>query len=239
MRVPVHTMLAATAERQDRIEPEPAGHRHRPDAENDAHRRPDVGQQVVRVGLERDRVVGLRRAQQHQRHAEIDERRHDRDGQADADLLEWLRRQQALHGGDRDAHRGDQDQRAFDAAREVLRLAVPVRVVLVRRARGDRQHAQRHDGADQVDDGFDRVREEPDRPGEQVRGRLQADRRDRGGNRQPGESAEVRGAHGPQDTRLGGRLSGRRPPARVTAVRSLTAAWRPSRRSATAPPRAS
>ena len=155
----------------------------------------------------------------------------DRHGQADADLLQRLRRQQPPRRGDGDAQRRDQDQRAFDAAREVLRLAVAVGMVLVLGPRRHRQHAERHHGADEVDDGLDRVGEEADRSGQEIRRRLERDGRDGRGNRQPGVAREVRRPHGTQDTRAA--------PPPASRARRLTAAWPPSPRCATARPRAS
>ena len=71
-----------------------------------------------------------------------------------------------------DAHGGQQNERALDAAGEVLGLAVAVGVVLIRRAGGDRQHGQGHDAADEVDDRLDGVGEQAHRPGQAVGNKL-------------------------------------------------------------------
>jgi hypothetical protein len=83
--------------------------------------------------------------------SEVEQRRDDRDGQAEPDLLDWLRVQQAVHGGHGDAQCRDDDQRALRACREVLGLAVTVRMVLVGRPCGDGEHGESHQGTGQVD----------------------------------------------------------------------------------------
>jgi hypothetical protein len=103
--------------------------------------------------------------------------------------------QQSIDCRHTDTDRRDDDERAFDAAGEVLRLAVSVRVLVVGGARGDGEHRERHHGADQVDQRFHGVGEQADRSREQVRDRLQRDGEERGCNRQPREP--------PQETPVG------------------------------------
>ena len=51
----------------------------------------------------------------------------------------------------------DEDEEPFRYAAKIFRLAVAVHMALIRRARGDRQHSQRHDRAYQVDERLDRI----------------------------------------------------------------------------------
>jgi len=87
----------------------------------------------MRVRLQRRRPMLPRRLQQHERHGQVDQRGDHRHRKAETHLLDRPRMYQALHRRDRDADGRDQDQRSFDSRREVLRLAMPVRVVLVGR----------------------------------------------------------------------------------------------------------
>jgi hypothetical protein len=132
------------------------------------------------------------RAQQHQRDSQVQQRRDHRHHQADAQPLQWARVHQAVHRGHGNAQRRDDDQRTLGTGGEILGLAVPVGVVLVRRARRDAQHREGHHGARQVDQRLDRVRQQPDGPGELVGNALQQHRGDGRCNRQPGETGQGR-----------------------------------------------
>ena len=198
IRTPVQTMLAATSSAtpgSSHRQPVSATRAH---ADHHTGRGPDVGQQVMRVGLQRDRVVALRGPQQDQGDAQVDERGDDRDAQPQADLLQRPRMEEPVDRRHRDADGGDHDERALDPAGEVLRLAVAVGVVLVGRPGGDGQHGQRHDRADEIHEGLERVGEQADRPGEQVGAGLQADGHDRRGDREPGVARSA--SSGPRDS---------------------------------------
>ncbi len=62
------------ADREQRIEPEPAGEVHRDDADHDRGRGPDIGHQVPRIGLQRDRAVHARRAKQRESQCGVEAR---------------------------------------------------------------------------------------------------------------------------------------------------------------------
>ena len=128
--------------RDERVEALPAGHGDRDHAHQHAGGGPDVGEQVVGVGLQRDRAVRARRAQQDERDAQVHQRRHHGDREAEAHLLECARMQEPVDRRDRDADRRDQDQRALHSRGKVLGLAVAVRRG-PRRAGGRRRSASR------------------------------------------------------------------------------------------------
>jgi hypothetical protein len=127
-----------------------------------------VGHQVLRVGFEGDRLIAPAGLGQDPGDPEVDDGGEGGDGQADAGVLDRDRHQQSSDGGHHDAHGRDQDERPLEPAGEVLRLGMAVGVVIVRRAGGDRQGHQCHEGRDQVHQRFERVGEESDRAGEQV-----------------------------------------------------------------------
>ena len=106
--------------------------------------------------------VLARRPHQDERGGQVHECRDDGHAQAEADPLERLRVHEAIDRRPRDARRGDEDQPTFEAAREVLRLAVAVGVIRVGRAGRQREHPQRHQGTGQVDERLERVREQAD-----------------------------------------------------------------------------
>ena len=111
---------------------------------------------------------------------------------AQRDALDRLRREQPLDRRVDDARRGEHDERALEAAREVLGLAVPVAVVLVLRAGGGRQGDQRHDGRREIHQRLERVGEQADRPGDEVGAALERDRREGGDDRDDRVAAEGR-----------------------------------------------
>ena len=75
-----------------RIDPLQVRERRERHAHDHRGRRPHVGEQVMRVGLERDRVIALAGAHEHDCHAQVHEAREHRHREADADLLEPLDR---------------------------------------------------------------------------------------------------------------------------------------------------
>ena len=150
---------------------------------------------MVRVGFERDGVVVAPHAQQHDRHDQVDNGSGHGNRQANPDLRQGPWRNQPRHRRDRNADRRHEDQPPFDTTRKILRLGVAVGVIFIGRTRRHRQHRHRHDPADQIDDRLDRVREQPDRPGDQVSGRLQHDREESGHDRDPGETGEPGAIH--------------------------------------------
>jgi hypothetical protein len=183
--VPVTTMLAATASatigssRSQPVSATAATPIRTPG------RGPDVGEQVLAVGLDRDGAVAPPGAHEQQAHRQVDGGRDDRDGQPDADVREGLRIEQPLDGGRGDRQGGDEDQRALDAGREVLGLRVPVRVLLVGGLGGPLHRAEGDDRGDEVDHRLRRIGEQADRVREQPGDRLEHDRRQRGRDRQP------------------------------------------------------
>ena len=170
----------------DRVEPVPSGRGRRGDAHDHAHGGPDIGHQVLRIGLEGDRFVPPASPEEHPRHAEIDEGGRRRDGDAHSRVMDRLRIEQPAARTDHDAGRGDENQRAFEAARKILGLGMAVGVIFVGRPGRDGQRDERHHRRHQVDQRFERVREESDGTGEEVGGALERDGDQRGQQRQRG-----------------------------------------------------
>ncbi len=123
----------ADRDRHQRIEDPPLRHRHHDEQPgDDARRRPDVGQEVLRVGLDRDAVVLLAPTFSIMRAApKFAAPAMERDGKPRAEVRDRLRIDEAADRGGDDRDRRDQDQRALDAAREVFGLVVTVGVALV------------------------------------------------------------------------------------------------------------
>jgi len=72
----------------------------------------------------------------------------------------WPRaREQRAHGGEDDADGRECDQRAFDASREELDLAVSVGVIAVRGLRRHPEAVEEERARGDVDERFERVRE--------------------------------------------------------------------------------
>ena len=91
--------------------------------------------------------------------------------------------EEALDRADHDTGRGDQNQGSLEPAREVLGLGVTVGVILVCGARGDPERDQRDHGRGQVHQRLERIGQEADRAGEEIRSALERDgdeRRDYG-----------------------------------------------------------
>jgi myo-inositol catabolism protein IolS len=84
------------------------------------------------ISLQCQRPVLSPGSDEQSRHAQIEPRGQQRHRDADADIAQRLRVQQAVDRRHADRHRGDQDQPALDPGREIIGLLVPVRVLLVR-----------------------------------------------------------------------------------------------------------
>jgi hypothetical protein len=114
--------------------------------------------------------------------------------QAQPDALQCCRVKKSLHRGDQDERRRDEDHQSFDPRREVLGLAMAEVVVIVSGSRRNVQGDQRDHSRDQVHAGLGGVREEADRPGQQVSPRLQPDRQQSRRDRKPRELGQSRGS---------------------------------------------
>ena len=161
-------MFAATPSATIGIEALPACEGHCAHASDDADGGPDVGEQVLGIGFKSNGVALAPHPQQQQGHDEVHQRGQHRNRQAQADLFERFGSDEAANCRVSDAHGGQQNERALDAAGEVLGLAVAVGVVLIRGPGGDGQHGQGHDAADEVDERLNGVGEQAHRPGQAV-----------------------------------------------------------------------
>ena len=159
----------------DGVEPVPAAQHRRGDAHDDAERGPDVGHQVMAVGLEGDGLVAPARGQEHAGDAEVDQRGHAGDGEPQAGLLDRLGVEEAPPGRGGDGGRREQDEAALEGAGEVLGLAVPVGVLLVCRPGRDRQGEEGHQRGGQVDQRLEGVGEQADGAGDRVGRGLEPD----------------------------------------------------------------
>jgi hypothetical protein len=61
-------------------------------------------------------------------------------------------------------------------------------MVFIGGARGDLQHGQRHDATHEIDQRFDRIRQQPDRAGDEIRAGLQPNRQQGRSDGEPGET---------------------------------------------------
>ncbi len=153
-------------QRDGGVEPDDAGELDQREADQDARARVDVGQHVLAIRDQRQRVCRAADAQQVVAERRVAERQHAERGDAEAEIVRHRTANQLPDRLDRDQDRRDDDQRALDARGQELDLAVPVRVIPIRRPRRD-QHAedQQRRGGD-VDGGFERIRQHRDRAGE-------------------------------------------------------------------------
>ena len=110
--------------------------------ETNAHQhpagRPNIREQVLGIGLERDRAKPATCAAERRRDEQVDHAGDDGDEESQADLFHRLRIHQALDSDIGDAPRGDDDKRTFEPTGEVFGLRVTVGVDLVGGAGGDR-----------------------------------------------------------------------------------------------------
>ena len=174
------------------------------DADHHADRGPDVGHQVLRVGLQRDRAVLLARARtctQASRPLSA-ELTTDSARPQPTCSIGWGSKHPVRRPPRRCRAAAAMISSAFETRRKVFGLVVPVGMVFVGRARGDRHHHQREDGAGQVDEGLHRVRQQADRIGDVPGQRLERDGDDgnhHGGHEQALRRQEAGGGrrHGP------------------------------------------
>ena len=170
--------------------------RHRADAHHDANRGPDIGDQVLAIGLQGDGAILLRRAEQAERDGEVERGGDDRDHDAEPGALDANGMNQPRDRGPDDGNRRGDDKHSLQPAREILGLAMPVGMLLVRLLRGDMESDQRRDGGHEVDDRLQGIGKEANRAGEPPGGGLQCDGGDRRRDGEPGEPGERAGASG-------------------------------------------
>ena len=152
----------------DGVEPVPAAQHRGGDANDDAERSPDVGHEVMAVGLEGDGLMAPARGQEHAGDAEVDQRGHAGDGEPQPGLLDGLGVEQAPPGRGGDGGCREQDEATLERAGEVLGLAVPVGVLLVRRPGRDRQGKEGHQRGGEVDQRLEGIGEQADGAGDRV-----------------------------------------------------------------------
>ena len=164
------------ADGDHRVEPLPAGQLDGDEADDDARRRPHIGDQVARVGFERHRALRARLAQHADRQARIEHRAEHRQRDAQRDGVERLRVGEPVNRGPDDAQRRGEDQHALEAAGEVFGLVVAIGVAIVGRSLRDGDHQQRKRRSGQVDERLHRVGQQADRICDPPSAEFQADR---------------------------------------------------------------
>jgi len=171
-------------DRDQGIEDRQAGQFDQADANKHPGGGPDIGEQMVSIRPQGDRIEAPRRLEQHPGHQGIDGGGSQGDSQTDAQLLQGLGILKAPDGGVDDRQRSRHDQHAFQAAGEVLGLEMAVVMGAIGGLSGQGQCPEGADGGNQVDPGLHGIGEEAHRAGEAPGQRLEHDRRDRRRRRQ-------------------------------------------------------
>jgi len=178
-------------ERHERIERQPTGEIDQRHAGDDSGRGPDVGHQVLAIGLERDAVVLAPLADQDQRDREVDGRGDDGEAEAGERHVERPGRHEARERGPDDAAGGYDDERSFYTGGKVFRLREAVGVIRIGRRRGEAKHRERKQRRREVDERLERIGQQPDGPGQPPGRGLERNRGDGGCNRQPGKALKL------------------------------------------------
>lgn len=188
--------LGAHGEGDEGVEAQPAGGGDEADAEDDADGGPHIGHQVAGIGLQGDGIELAAGPREGAGDAEVDGGGDAGPDEAPAGRFEGLGLEQAFRRGGDDGQRGAEDEDAFEAAGEIFGLAVAKGVAPVRRQAGDQDHPQGEAGAGQVDEGFQRIREEADGSGEPPGEGLERNGEERRGDGQPGVVMGLAVRHG-------------------------------------------
>jgi hypothetical protein len=146
------------AKRDDRIQPRQACNGDHGKTCEHSHRRPNVGQQVFRVGLQGNRPVNPRSFQDPEGSTEIDCRCDGGKQRPSDSERDSYRIKKALNGSVGNRCRGDNDERPLETRREVLCLRLAKVVPLVGWARRGGQGPQRAQGRRQIYKRLDRIR---------------------------------------------------------------------------------
>ncbi|MNY12283.1 hypothetical protein D3C86_1453540 [compost metagenome] len=188
-----------------RVEPGDTGQVDERHPQQDRPAGPDVGQHVVTVRDEHQRVEVLARADEEQAEGEVDEGQGRDDPEPQPELVKLGALDQPLDAEIEDPARRREDQAALGARREVGELAVAVRVVVVggpgREPEGVSRDAGRHD----VDHRFGRVGEDGGGP-RQERGTELADQHE-DGHPEARRHREIARVH-PENGAFGRRVDG-------------------------------
>lgn len=169
----------------DRVDPVPIGDIRHDQRGDDAHRGPDIGHQVLTIGFQHDRLMLLRDTQHRARQGQVDHGGDERDEETDADRFDRLRIQQPLDREPDDRDRRDQDKGALDGGGKKLDFPVPIVVAAIDWLGGIPERKERRGRGTQIDQRLDRIRQETDRVGNEVRAELERDRDDRSRDREP------------------------------------------------------
>ena len=137
----------------------------------------DVGEQVAPVGDERERVEAPPDADQVHADRRVRDRRSGDERQAEVETAQLRADQDLLHRRDADHQRRDRDQRALDARREELDLAVPIGMVAIRRLRREVEAREQQRAGRDVHERLEGVRQNRRRSGEAPRRELREQHR--------------------------------------------------------------
>ena len=129
---------------------------------------------MTTVRLKGNRVVFPSGGKQNTACNKINQRRSGRNGKAGAGLFYMPGIDEPAGGRKAYAGCGDEDQRSFGAAREILRLVMPLGMLFIGRPGGYGQHRQREAGSKKIYQRFRRIRKQADRSGKNIRDYLQS-----------------------------------------------------------------
>ena len=178
-------------DRQHRVEPQPAGRKRQNETGEHPGRRHHVGHDVLAVGDQRRRSGAASRADKDRREDAVDDRRKEIEPEAGARLgYRHLAAHQRRRRLAQDQERRQHDQHALQHGRHVFRLVMAERMVRVGRPLRIGVGREGRDGRDHVDDRFQRVRKQADRPGEDICNSLQPNRENGRSNRKPRKAGE-------------------------------------------------
>ena len=160
--------VATDGDRHQRIELLPAGEAHEHETDHHARARPEVGDHVLAIGLDRRRMRAAPHPDEEEPEQRVGHPGADHQHEPLVDRHQLMAEPQRFGRLIQDDQRGEGDEPAFEAAGQELDLAVSIRVALVGRAAGECQARECEQCGDDVDDRLERIGEDRRRPGELV-----------------------------------------------------------------------
>ena len=118
--------------RHDGIEPFQAGELHSQQPDRDAHGGPEVGEDMVAIGLQGPRALLAALGEEEPAQQPVEDAGQQVDGQALSEILQFNAVDETLGCLEHDEHGGQGDEATLEGGAEMLDLPVAVRVFLVR-----------------------------------------------------------------------------------------------------------
>jgi len=180
------------------IQPGPAGDPDEEHAEEDARGGPDIGHEMMAIGLEGGAVGGAAFRDEEAADDEVEDGSQSGNGQAGAELLDLGGVGDAIESGPEDGAGGTEDEGAFEATGEEFDFVVAEGVFVVGWQGGNEQGTESGGSGSEIDEGFERVGEETDGSGEFPSEEFEGDGDHSGAQRKPSIAQEVTagGGHG-------------------------------------------